>query len=119
MEAKVRGIFRFRSLQRDTETDRIRIEPVLQAIANALEAAVRERDSLRLRVADARDLASVLAGTADDEYLTRDSARASIIGQYEEQMRTGEERLRVLAQQISTLMALSDLSRRNFPDVGK
>jgi len=112
----VRGIFRFRSLQRDTETDRIRIESVLQAIDNALEAAVMERDSLSLRVADARDRAGVLAGTADDEYLTRDSARASIIAQHEKQMRTGEERLRVLAHQISALLALQDLSRRNFSD---
>jgi hypothetical protein len=119
MEAKLKSIFRFRSLQRDTETDRVRIGSVLQAIDHALEAAVKERDSLGVRVADARDTAGVLAGTGDDEYLTRDSARASIIGQHEARMRTGEERLRVLAHQISTLMALRDLSRRNFPDVDK
>jgi hypothetical protein len=119
MEVKVKGIFRFRSLQRDAETDRIRIESVLRAIDNALEAAVREKDSLSLRVADARDLAGVLTGTANDEYLTRDSARASTIGQYEKQMQTGEERLRVLADQIAALMALRDISRGKFPDVGK
>jgi hypothetical protein len=103
-------------LQRDTYTDQIRLGAVLQASDNALEAAVRKRDALRFRVTNARDLASVLAGTADDEYLTRDSARPlRSSGQYEEQMRIGEERLRVLAQQISSLMALQDLSRGNFP----
>lgn len=59
MEAAVKSPFRFRSLQRDAEADRIRIGPLIQAIDNALQAALKERDALRMRVRTARDLAAL------------------------------------------------------------
>jgi hypothetical protein len=70
---------------------------------------------LRARVSTARDLASFAVGTGDDEYLTRDTKDTSRIKEYEQQMIIGEDRLRVLDQQITSLTTLQDLSRRCFP----
>jgi hypothetical protein len=106
--------FRFRSRQRDAETDQQRIGPVIQAIDTAVGSALKEREALRARISTARDLASFAVGTGDDEYLTRDAKDASVIREYEQQMSRGEERLRVLDQQIANLTALQDLSRQRF-----
>lgn len=107
--------FQFRSRERDAETDQLRIGSVRQAIDTAVGAAVKERDALRTRVSTARDLASLAAGTGDDEYLFRETRDTSRIKEYERQMMIGEDRLRVLDQQIANLTALQDLSRRCFP----
>lgn len=109
--------FRFRSPQRDAETDRQRIDPVIQAIDTAVGSALKEREALRARVNTARDLASFAVGTGYDEYLSRDTKATSTIKEYEQQMVIGEDRLRVLDQQIANLTALQDLSRRCFSEM--
>jgi hypothetical protein len=111
--------FQFRSVQRDAETDQQRIGSVVQAISTAVDSALQEREALRARVNTARDLASFALGTGDDEYLTRDTKDTSRIQEYEQQMMIGEDRLRVLDQQIASLAALQDLSRRCLPEPGK
>ena len=111
--------FQFRSPQRDAETDQLRIGPVVQAIDAAVNAALQERDALRARVSTARDLASFAAGTGDDEYLTREPKDTLRIKEYEQQMTIGEDRLRVLDQQIGGLTVLRDLSRQCFPELIK
>jgi hypothetical protein len=113
--ATVKRPFQFRARERDAETDQLRIGSVRQAIDTAVGAAVKERDALRARVSTARDLASFAVGTDDDEYLFRDTKDTSMIKEYERQMTIGEDRLRVLDQQIANLTALQDLSRRCFP----
>jgi hypothetical protein len=111
--------FQFRSVQRDAETDQQRIGSVVQVIDTALDSALKEREALRARVNTARDLASLAVGTGSDEYLTRDTKDTSRIKEYEQQMTIGEDRLRVLDQQIASLAALQDLSRRCLPEPGK
>ena len=111
--------FRFRSRQRDAEPDQQRIDPVIHAIDTAVRSAIMEREALRARIGTARDLASFAAGTGDDEYLTRDAKDASVSREYEQQMSRGEERLRVLDQQIANLGALQDLSRQRFSELKK
>jgi hypothetical protein len=113
----VKRPFQFRSPRRDAETDRLRIGSVVQAIDAAINAALEERDALRTRVAKARDLASFAVGTGDDEYLTRDPKDALQIKEYEQQMTIGEDRLRILDQQIGGLTVLRDLSRQCFADL--
>jgi len=108
--------FHFRSAQRDAQTDRERIGAVVQAINIAIGAAQKERDALRVRVNAARDLASFVVGTGDDEYLTRETRDKSRIEEYERQMTTGEKRIRELDQQIAALTALQDLLSRCFPE---
>jgi hypothetical protein len=115
----VKRPFQFRSAGRDAQTDQLRISAVVQAIDTAVGSALREREALRARVNTARDLASFAVGTGDDEYLTRETKDTSRIKQYEQQMTIGEKRLQDLDQQIASLGALQDLSRRCFPDPGK
>jgi predicted nucleic acid-binding Zn-ribbon protein len=110
----LKRLFQFRSAQRDAQADQQRVGSVVQAIDAALEAAVNERDALRARVDQARDLASFAVGTGDDEYLTREARDTSRIADYERQMTIGEKRIRALDQQISSLKALQDLSSRCF-----
>jgi hypothetical protein len=111
--------FQFRSVQRDAQTDQERIGLVVQAIKTAVGSALKERDALCVRVSAARDLASFAVGTGDDEYLTRETKDTTRIGKYEQQMAIGEKRIRELDQQIASLTALQDLSRRCFPELGK
>jgi hypothetical protein len=115
----VKRPFQFRSRERDAETDQLRIGSVRQAIDTAVGAALKERDALRTRVSTARDLASFAVGTGDDEYLFRETKDACRIKEYERQMTIGEDRLRILDQQIANLTALQDLSRRCFPEPKK
>ena len=114
----MKRIFQFRSAERDAETDRERIGSVARAIDTALQAASRERDALRIRVGQARDLASFAVGTGDDEYLTRETKDKLRIQEYERQMSVGEKRLKELDQQIAGLTALHELSNRCFPKPG-
>jgi hypothetical protein len=118
-EAELKRLFQFRSVQRDAQTDRERIGAVVQAIDSAVASAVKERDALVARVTAARDLASFAVGTAHDEYLTRELRDKSKIEGYEQQMIIGEKRIRELDQQIASLAALQDLSRRYFPEPTK
>lgn len=111
--------FQFRSAERDAQTDQLRISLVVQAIDAAVGSALREREALRARVNTARDLASFATGTGDDEYLTRETKDTSRIKKYEQQMTIGEKRLQDLDQQIASLGALQDLSRRCFPEPRK
>ena len=115
----VKRPYQFRSPQRDAETDQLRIGSVIQAIDAAVKAALNERDALRTRVRNARDLASLAVGTGDDEYLTRDPKDSSRLREYEKQMTVGEDRLRILDHQIGSLTLLRDLSRQCFPELTK
>ena len=118
-KAKLKRRFQFRSVERDAETDRERIGAVVLAINMAVRSVQNERDALRVRVGEARDLASFAVGTGDDEYLTRDAKDKSRIKEYERQMNAGEKRLRELDQQIASLAALQELSNRCFPGLGE
>ena len=59
---------RFRSADRDRETDERRLAPILNAVREALVAAERERSALGQRLEQARTRATILAGT-DAGYL--------------------------------------------------
>lgn len=115
-EARLKRPFQVRSAHRDAQTDHARIGSVVQAISAAIGAARKERDALRLRVNEARDLASFAVGTGDDEYLTREVKDKARIEEYERQMVIGEKRIQELDQQIERLTGLQDLSSRTFPE---
>jgi hypothetical protein len=108
--------FQFRSADRDAQTDQERIGSVVRAIDAAIESALKEREALAARVGAARDLASFAVGTGDDEYLTRETRDKTRIEGYEQQMILGEKRLAELDQQIASLAALQDHSKRCFPE---
>ena len=114
-EARLKRLFQVRSPQRDAETDRERLGSVVDAINTAVGSARSEREALRARVNDARDLASFAVGTGSDEYLTREAKDTSRIAEYERQMSVGEKRIAELDRQIEGLTALQELAGRFFP----
>src|SRR5258708_9603542 len=65
--------FRARSIDRDANTDRSRVNSILEVIENALSAAEQERSCLNRRVEDALTRAAVTIGNGTDEYLERDA----------------------------------------------
>jgi hypothetical protein len=111
----LKRLFQVRSPQRDAQTDHERLGSVVKAINTAVGSARSERDALRARVNDARDLASFAVGTGSDEYLTREAKDTSRIAQYEQQMTVGEKRITELDRQIEGLIALQELAGRFFP----
>jgi predicted nucleic acid-binding Zn-ribbon protein len=110
------GQFRVRSAERDHETDKDRIAPILTGIEKALVNARKEMEALRIRVRDARDFASFAAGTGTDEYLSREQADNRRIAEYEKQMIAGEGRIQKLEVQIANLTELRDLSSNRFSE---
>jgi hypothetical protein len=119
MEDSLKRPFQFRSSERDAQTDKERVKPIVDAIKAAVATAESERSALSLRVNQARDLASFAAGTGGDEYLTREAKDSSRIEGYEKQMIVGEKRLGELEAQIVHLKALQDLSNRYFSEFMK
>lgn len=111
----MKRLFQVRSPQRDAETDRERLGSVVKAINAAVGSARGERDALRVRVSNARDLASFAVGTGSDEYLTREAKDKARIAEYEQQMTMGEKRITELDRQIEGLTALQELAGRFFP----
>jgi hypothetical protein len=108
--------FKVRTAERDRETDKDRILPILGSIEKALVGAKKEMDALKIRVRDARDLASFAVGTESDEYLSREAKDDRRISEYEQQMIAGEDRIRQLDLQIANLIELRNMTKTRFPD---
>ena len=111
------AIFKFRSSQRDKQTDQERVSSIANAINTAISSAERERSTLNIRVKEAQDLAALAAGNDSDEYLTREPKDALRIAGYEQQLAAGHKRLEELNIHIAGLNALSDMCRSWFPDL--
>jgi seryl-tRNA(Sec) selenium transferase len=116
-EAHAMAIFKFRSSQRDKQTDLERVSSIANAINTAISSAERERSTLNIRVKEAQDLAAFAAGNDSDEYLTREPKDALRIAGYEQQLAAGHKRLEELNIHIAGLNALSDMCRSWFPDL--
>jgi len=106
--------FQVRSNERDKQADSERIGSVMKAIDGAISAALREKNSLGLRVRNALDLAAIAMGNDNDEYLTREQEDTSRIEGYEQQFIGGQARLDELETQIEGLRAVQELLRARF-----
>jgi hypothetical protein len=108
--------FKARSVDRDAETDRLRIESVISAIQTALAAAEAEQSGLSQRVEDILARASVTFGNGSDEYQSReplDSNHQSLFGT---EIANGQRRLKELADAITHLRFLKAAALSRFPD---
>jgi hypothetical protein len=113
-EIDVARIFKVRSPERDAQTDRERFGSLARSINSAVDAVRAERDALRVRVDEARDRASLAAGTDLDDYLARDPADTARLREYEQQMVAGDRRIGELDRQLEGLHALSEVYGRFF-----
>jgi hypothetical protein len=108
--------FSARSIDRDANTDRSRVNSILEAIENALSAAERERSGLNRRVEDALARAAVTIGNGTDEYLERDALDSHHQDLFSTEISNGQRRLKELATEITHFKFLRAAVLSRFPD---
>ena len=85
--------FKVRSPERDGDTDRQRIDIVMNAIEAALQAAEGEQKGLNQRVEEVLARAAVTVGNASDEYLQREPLDSHHQNLFSEEISNGQRRL--------------------------
>lgn len=93
--------FKFRSVDRDAETDHLRVELISRAIDQSLQAAQAEEAGLIRRLDDVSVRAAVSLGSGTDEYLTREALDNRQLDQLELELSKGQRRLQQLAHNIA------------------
>lgn len=108
--------FRARSPERDTETDRTRVEAIMSAIDDALHAAEREQSGLNRRVEDVLARAAVTIGNGDDEYLEREALDNHHQDLFDMEILNGQRRLKELGASIAHFKFLRAAILSRFPE---
>jgi hypothetical protein len=108
--------FRARSVDRDADTDRSRVNSILESIESALSAAEQERSGLNRRVEDALARAAVTIGNGTDEYLERDALDSHHQDLFGTEISNGQRRLKELATEITHFKFLKAAALSRFPD---
>ncbi|WFU39474.1 hypothetical protein QA640_34710 [Bradyrhizobium sp. CB82] len=108
--------FRARSPERDAETDRTRIEVIMEAIEYALQAAEREQAGLNRRVEDVLARAAVTIGNGDDEYLEREALDSHHQDLFDKEIQNGQRRLKELGSSIAHFKFLKAAMLSRFPE---
>ena len=108
--------FRARSADRDAETDRLRIGPILEAIEHALHEAEQEQSGLNRRVEDVLARAAVTLGNGTDEYLEREALDSHHQDLFSSEIANGQRRLNELATAITHFKFLKAATLSRFPD---
>jgi len=109
--------FRARSPERDASTDNEAVKSIAAAIDAALDSAVAERAGLQGRIDDVVSRAAIVGGNDIDDYLTRTEDRSIMLSNSDAEIRRGQERLRVIEQNISHFKFLKAALQTRFPDV--
>jgi hypothetical protein len=108
--------FKARSVERDAETDRLRVTSVVDAIENALRAAEQEQSGLNRRVEDVLARAAVTLGNAADEYLDRESLDNHHQDLFGIEISNGQRRLEEIATEIIHFKFLKAAMLSRFPN---
>jgi hypothetical protein len=108
--------FKVRAPERDEDTDRQRIETVMNAIETVLHAAEDEQKGLNQRVDDVLARAAVTVGNASDEYLDREPLDNHHQGLFSKEISNGQTRLQALADTITHFKFLRAAVLSRFPD---
>jgi cobalamin-dependent methionine synthase I len=108
--------FKARSVDRDAETDRSRVNSILAAIKDALQAAEQEQSGLNRRVEDVLARAAVTLGNGTDEYLERDALDSHHQDLFSAEISNGQRRLKELAAEITHFKFLKAAVLSRFPD---
>ena len=108
--------FKVRAPKRDDDTDRQRVEIVMNAIETALHAAESEQQGLNQRVEEVLARAAVTGGNASDEYLDREPLDGHHQDLFGEEISSGQRRLKSLADAITHFKFLRAAVLSRFPD---
>jgi hypothetical protein len=109
--------FKARGADRDAETDRLRVESILNAIETALAAAEAEQAGLSARVEDVLSRAAVTFGNDSDEYLSREPLNSHHQDLFTAEILNGQRRLKEIATTISHFKFLKTALLTRFPDM--
>ena len=108
--------FQARSPERDAAKDHDAVRSVAAAIDQVLEQAESERAGLKNRIDTVLAQAAIVGGNDIDDYLTRTEERAKMLKDSDAEIRRGEERLKVIEQNISHFKSLKAALQSLFPD---
>jgi hypothetical protein len=109
--------FRTRSKERDADLDNEAIRSIASAIEAALNKAENERIGLKARIDDVLSCAAIVGGNDIDDYLARTEDRSTMLSNSDAEITRGEERLKVLDQNIVHIKFLKAALRSRFPDL--
>ena len=116
IKARSFAIFKARSANRDTETDRTRANSIFRSIEEALESAKAEEAGLKARIDDALARSAVTLGNDSDEYLTRDPEDNHYQNLLGSEIAEGQRRLNELEVTIRHIQFLKTALVTRFPD---
>jgi len=109
--------FRTRSKERDADSDNEAIRSIASAIEAALNKAENERIGLKARIDDVLSRAAIVGGNDIDDYLTRTEDRSTMLSNSDTEIGRGEERLKVLDQNIVHVKFLKTALQNRFPNL--
>ena len=108
--------FKARSADRDTETDRTRVNSISRSIEEALESAKTEQAGLKSRIDDTLARSAITLGNNWDEYLTRDPEDTHYQKLLGSEISEGQRRLIELEATIGHIQFLKSALATRFPD---
>ena len=109
--------FKARGADRDADTDRSRVESVMNAIESAMVAAEAEHAGLSKRVEDVLARAAVTFGNDSDEYLSREPLNSHHQDLFTVEILNGQRRLKELADTISHFKFMKTALLTRFPNL--
>ena len=108
--------FQARSPARDADSDSKAVKSIAVAIDLVLEKAEAERAGLKDRIDDVLSRAAIACGNDIDDYLTRTDDHSNMLRDSEAEIQRGQERLKVIEQNISHFKFLKAALQSRFPD---
>jgi hypothetical protein len=108
--------FQARSPGRDADTDNEAVRSVASAINLVLAKAEAERAGLKNRIDNVLSVAAIVGGNDVDDCLTRTEDRSQMLRDSDTEIRRGQDRLRVIEQNISHFKFLRTALQTRFPD---
>jgi hypothetical protein len=89
---------------------------VIRPIPVVLAKAEAERAGLKNRIDNVLSVAAIVGGNDIDDYLTRTEDRSQMLRESDAEIRRGQNRLRVIEQNISHFKFLRAALQTRFPD---
>lgn len=109
--------FKVRPVDRDAETDHLRVDAISRAIEQSLRAAQIEEAGILRRLEDVSARAAVSLGSGTDEYLTRNTLDNRQLDQFETELLKARRRLQQLARNITDYEFLRAALLARFPNL--
>ena len=110
-------VLRTRSAQREAHSDEAAVQSVAAALERVIHQAEAERAGLKTRLEDVLSRAAIVGGNQLDDYLTRTNEEVAMLKISDAEIRRGEERLKVVEQNISHFKHLRAALQTRFPNV--